>query len=87
MASERAFELAEAGIEYYRWHLAHVSDDFQDGTGGPGPYVHDFKDSSGVVIGRYSLNIAPPQSGSTVVAVESTGYLLDNPNRKKKNRG
>ena len=84
VAAERAFEIAEAGIEYYRWHLAHVPDDFQDGTGAPGPYVHDFKDSSGVVIGRFSLSIAPPQSGSTVVAVESTGFLLDNPNRKRK---
>ena len=84
VSRERAFEIAESGAEYYRWHLAHVSDDFQDGTGGPGPYVHDFKDSSGVVIGRYSLNITPPQSGSTVVTVESTGYLLDNPNRKRK---
>ncbi|TAN57933.1 hypothetical protein EPN15_02570 [Patescibacteria group bacterium] len=84
VAAEKAFEIAEAGIEYYRWHLAHVPDDFQDGTGAPGPYIHDFKDASGAVIGRYSLNIAPPQSGSTVVAVESTGFLLDNPNRKRK---
>src|SRR3990167_3556240 len=81
---DSAFRIAEAGIEYYRWHLAHAPLDFQDGTSGPGPYVHDFKDSSGVVIGRFNLSIAPPQSGSTVVAVESTGFLLDNPNRKRK---
>ncbi|MEK7451489.1 MAG: hypothetical protein AAB643_01380, partial [Patescibacteria group bacterium] len=39
-----AFTIAEAGIEYYRWHLAHDSDDYQDGTGQPGPYTHDYYD-------------------------------------------
>src|SRR3990167_415032 len=28
----RAFAIAEAGIEYYRWHLAHAPNDFEDGT-------------------------------------------------------
>lgn len=80
---EQIFAIAESGIEYYRWHLAHVPDDFQDGTGVPGPYVHDFKDSNNRLIGRYGLSIIPPQNGSTVVTVESTGYLLQNPNRKR----
>ena len=26
-----ALRIAEAGIEYYRWHLAHNLNDFQDG--------------------------------------------------------
>ena len=83
IARERVFEIAEAGAEYYRWHLAHVPDDFQDGTGVPGPYVHAFKDATGNTIGQYSLAITPPQNGSTIVTVESTGSLLDNPNRKR----
>lgn len=83
IASEKLFQIAEAGVEYYRWHLAHVPDDFQDGTGAPGPYIHDFKDASGNTIGQYSLTIIPPSAGSTIVTVESTGYLLDNPNRKR----
>ena len=32
-----AQQVAEAGIEYYRWHLAHAAGDFQDGTGHAGP--------------------------------------------------
>lgn len=30
---EQALQIAEAGIDYYRWHLAHDNDDYQDGQG------------------------------------------------------
>jgi hypothetical protein len=73
---EEAIQLAEAGIDYYRWHLAHDRDDYQDGTGGPGPYVHNVKDKDGNIIGQYSLNITPPISGSTKVVIKSTGTPL-----------
>lgn len=76
---EQAFMIAEAGIDYYRWHLAHDQDDFQDGTGQPGPYVHDFEDKDGVVIGSFSLDITPPDVGSTVVTITSTGTVLADP--------
>lgn len=72
---ELAFHIAEAGIEYYRWHLAHAPQDFQDGTDQPGPYVHDFNDKDGNKIGEFSLEITPPPVGSTLVQIESTGYL------------
>ena len=29
----QAFSIAEAGIEYYRWHLAHAQQDFQFSLG------------------------------------------------------
>ncbi len=80
---EMAFQIAEAGINYYRWHLAHNKTDYQDGTGQPGPYVHEYKDKDGVVIGRYSLVITPPPVGSTVVAIESTGWLDTQPDSKR----
>src|SRR5687767_5249345 len=60
---ERALQAAEAGIDYYRWHLAHAPNDYQDGTGAPGPYVHDMKDKDGTVIGTYTLDITPPPVG------------------------
>jgi hypothetical protein len=60
---EQAFQIAEAGIEYYRWHLAHAATDYQDGTGGSGPYVHSLKDADGDTIGQYSLTITPPPVG------------------------
>ena len=32
---EQAIEIAEAGVEYYRWHLAHAQNDFRDGSTTP----------------------------------------------------
>lgn len=73
----QAFAIAEAGIEYYRWHLAHNKQDFQDGTGGPGPYAHNYFNKSGVKIGQFILEITPPPVGSTVVGIKSTGQVED----------
>lgn len=70
---EQAIQLAEAGIDYYRWHLAHAPTDFQDGTGGPGPYIHEINDKNGNRVGQFSLSITPPLIGSTRVVIESTG--------------
>lgn len=81
---ELAIEVAEAGIDYYRWHLAHNQNDYQDGTGGAGPYVHDFLDKDGNIIGQYSLDITPPPTGSTLVTITSTGKISANPNLPRK---
>lgn len=80
---DRAFHIAEAGIDYYRWHLAHDPEDYQDGTGQPGPYVHEFEDKDGNVIGYYSLEITPPPAGSTIVFVRSTGWTVQDPSRTR----
>lgn len=79
IAKEQAFHVAEAGIEYYRWHLAHAPTDFTDGTGQPGPYVHDVTDKDGNVIGQFSLNVTAPENGTTIVEIESTGTVTVNP--------
>lgn len=70
---EQGIQIAEAGIDYYRWHLAHSPTDYQDGTGVAGPYIHDFLDKDGNVVGHFSLTITPPPLGSTLVTVVSTG--------------
>jgi regulator of protease activity HflC (stomatin/prohibitin superfamily) len=36
---ERALDIAEAGLNYYKWFLAHYPGDTTNGTGLPGPYV------------------------------------------------
>lgn len=74
---ETAFHIAEAGVEYYRWHLAHAPQDFTDGNpvGTPQPYVHDFLDKDGEKIGEFQLKITAPLAGSTLVTVESKGVL------------
>lgn len=74
-AREQALQIAESGIDYYRWHLAHAPQDFKDGTNVAGPYVHQFYDKDGNVIGSYSLDITPPAVGSTIVSMVSTGTL------------
>ena len=73
-----AFAVAEGGIEYYRWHLAHASADYWDGQGATstGPYVHNYYDKNGNVIGTFSLEITPPVSGSTIVTIKSIGKVL-----------
>ncbi len=73
LTREKAIQLAESGIDYYRWHLAHDKTDYEDGTGAPGPYVHQVFDKDGNLVGEYSLNIIPPITGSTKVTIESTG--------------
>ena len=72
---EQAIQTAEAGVDYYRWHLAHSPTDFQDGTGAPGPYIHNFSDKNGNTIGEFSLDITAPPLGSTQVKVKSTGTV------------
>lgn len=78
-----AFSIAEAGAEYYRWHLAHDNTDYTDGTGGSGPYVHDYFDKNGVRLGQFSLEIIPPPIGSTVVTIKSTGKIDWDPTIEK----
>ncbi len=70
-----ALEIAEAGAEYYRWHLAHNPTDYQDGTGHAGPYSHNYYDKNGDLLGQFILEITPPSVGSTIVTVKSTGKL------------
>jgi hypothetical protein len=72
---EKTFHLAEAGIEYYRWHLAHANLDFKDGTNTDGPYVRSVKDVSGNDFGTFSLDITAPAIGSTIVNIKSEGNI------------
>jgi len=77
---ELAIQIAEAGIDYYRWHLAHDPTDFQDGTSQPGPYIHNFLDKNGEMIGQFILEITAPAKGSSLVTIKSTGLVNTNEN-------
>lgn len=70
---QQSIALAEAGIDYYRWHLAHNQTDYQDGSTTTGPYIHQVKDKDGDVAGTFTLSITPPITGSTKVHFESKG--------------
>lgn len=79
IASERAIHIAEAGVNYYRWHLAHDPEDFTDATGQPGPYEHDYLDPQGASIGKFSLEVTPPSDGQSIVTIRSTGWSNEYP--------
>lgn len=83
VSREQALAIAEAGIDYYRWHLAHAPQDFKDGTSESGPYTHQFLDKEGKVIGQYVLTIIPPDVGSTIVTIRSQGEVFDDSNVKR----
>ncbi len=78
---QKAQNLAEAGLEYYRWHLAHYPDDLQDGTGATGPYVHTVDDPEGGEVGTFSLEIGGTLACNqlTDVTITSTGRSADDP--------
>jgi len=82
---ERALDIAEAGLNYYKWYLAHYPDDTTNGTTTPGPYVHQYEDPEGGVVGEFSLDIAGLTSCGDIYAVDiySTGYTYDDPDRER----
>lgn len=96
----QSLQIAEAGINYYKWHLAHNDSDYRDGNNwccdeDPmktlsecgnlcGPYEHQYKDYDNVIVGQFSLLIIPPETGSTVVSVESIGHAYGIDSLRKK---
>ncbi|MEK7627038.1 MAG: hypothetical protein AAB397_00440 [Patescibacteria group bacterium] len=83
-----ALNVAEAGLNYYRWHLSHNPDDLKDGTGGAGPYEHIYSDLESGAIGRFSLEISGDNScGLTSgITITSTGWTDKFPEVKRKTR-
>jgi hypothetical protein len=51
-------QIAEAGLDYYRWFLAHFPTDLQDGTASSSPYVHVYSDPEEGEFGEFSLDIS-----------------------------
>ena len=78
---EQAGQIAEAGLNYYKWYLSHYPNDLTNGTGGPGPYVGVYNDPEGGAIGEYSLEISSTNYCGEVVSIDvvSTGYTYKDP--------
>lgn len=78
---QKATDIAEAGLNYYRWFLAHYPNDTTDGTGLPGPYVHQYFDPEGAAIGEFSLAVASSTYCGDVASIEvtSTGFTYARP--------
>jgi hypothetical protein len=81
VTKERALAVAEAGLNYYKWYLAHNPDDVTFGTGLPGPYEVPFTDPEIGVIGTSSLSIASTTYCGVVssIDIEATGVTIDDP--------
>jgi len=74
--SNQSLSIAEAGINYYLWHLSHNNLDYCDGQtcvgAGPyGPYTHEYRNATGDLLGSYDLTITPPVSGSNIATVRA----------------
>ena len=83
---EKAFQIAEAGVYYYRWYLAHQTagmttaqlEDFwtSEAPGGMKEYDEmEYKDpETNVGIGRYQIEVTKASSNSTSVTAKVTGW-------------
>jgi hypothetical protein len=89
---QQSLNVAEAGLNYYLWHLNHNNLDYRDGkttpvtpdpTLGYGPYVHTYIDTDGVNEGTFTLYINPAGNGSTIVTVRSIGVTSDGSHTKR----
>jgi len=81
VAKERALAVAEGGLNYYKWFLAHNPNDVTLGTGAPGPYDVPFTDPEIGVIGTSTLTVASTSYCGVVssIDIESTGVTADDP--------
>ncbi len=82
---EKAIQIAEAGLDYYKWFLAHNPGDLTDGTGQPGPYEHAYSDPEGGKIGTFSLEINGNMKCNNITSIDitSTGWVDDDPSMKR----
>lgn len=91
---EQAFYIAESGMQYYQWYLAHNTDGktasqvatfWSSGNpiGVTAPYEVEYSDPGGTAVGKYKLEVTPPIAGSTAVTVRSTGWSYRYPNDKR----
>jgi Tfp pilus assembly protein PilX len=92
---ERAFQIAEAGVYYYRWFLAHETAGMtaaqlkafwqNEAPGGTRNYATvEYKDpETNVGIGTYQIKVSKPDPSSTIVTAEVTGRTYQEPNAKR----
>ncbi len=89
---EQSFQVAEAGIHYYRWYLAHATSGMNGGQldafwtnsstlGVSGPFEMEYNDpESGKAVGRFRIELTAPGQGTTIAKIKSTGWTHEFPN-------
>ena len=91
---ESAFHIAESGVYYYRWYLAHEIEDKNqdeilafwddDPPGTTEPLIRDYLDNSGNKIGEASIEVSLPTGSPNVIDIVSTGSTLEKPEITRK---
>jgi hypothetical protein len=71
---ETAFQIAETGLNFARWRLAHNPTDFSS-------VQQEVYDQLKGVLGTYTLTFEAPIEGSTIVNITSVGHTANSPNR------
>ncbi len=81
-AQSEAFNIAEAGLEYYRWLLSHYPGDTQDHTGHNGPFIVPYVNGEGQNAGTYTLSVVGNEACNAVQSIDVTskGVPADAPN-------
>ncbi|MBI5457689.1 hypothetical protein HY971_03125 [Candidatus Kaiserbacteria bacterium] len=69
---EQALSIAEAGLEYYRWFLAHNPNNLTNGTGLPGPYTYTVSDPEGGTLGSASISVAGNSQCGVIQSIDIT---------------
>lgn len=93
-ARQQALWVAENGIYFYKWYLAHNLDgkNIQQvkefwASGNPygldKPYQQEVDNFEAEAIGRYEIEVEPPDPDSTIVYVTATGWTYRHPNIKR----
>jgi len=77
---QRATEIAEAGLNYYKWYLSHFPGD----TSGDGVSTVFFDQVTGEAIGEYELDISTNSYCGVIssLEVQSTGFTYSNPDAR-----
>jgi hypothetical protein len=80
-ARSEALNIAEAGLNYYRWFLSHFPGNVQNGTGHAGPYVVPYADPQSGSAGTYTLSVDDNSACGSVQSIDvtSTGVSADEP--------
>jgi len=94
-SKQQAFEVAEAGVFWYRWYLAHQTDGktaqqiaafWQTGNplGVGNAYEMEYDDPwTGNAIGKFSVSVQTPVAGSTVATITVKGWTYKYPDNKR----
>lgn len=83
LSREQALTVAESGLEYYRWFLAHNPNNLTNGTSSPGPYPYIVNDpETGDTIGTAQITVTGKTQCNTVqwIDIVATGTAAINSN-------